>query len=272
MNRLKNVFIFNQKYDLQKVKTLNKYGKSVYFIDSYGNIKVMLLPKKNGLYKFNKNKHAEILTYLLLRQSIVLKSFIKKFGGFERKIFLREINNAIHEYILGASSFDKDNLRLLYTVNLKSMYSLLDREGKLKRGYERKDPFNSVINLFHSLSIANITTYLIENGIDVNQNLLDFFPLKDTYPAFSRLFFELSKPYITYKAFETFKKLLTKEDFSNGSLNKEGLLIVSKVFTESVVHGKDTNNWNLDLIKELKNIENNFLKLTDLLSPALLKI
>ncbi len=87
-------------------------------------------------------------------------------------------------------------------------------------------------------------------GLDVNQEI-SFYKNKNNYPALTRVFFILVRTLVSLRALETYKKLLDKTK----KLTTDDILIISKIFTESIVHNETFNNRIKTLIEELKLVE-----------------
>ncbi len=257
ISKTENIFLFNgNKIGFFNVRKLKGKNVHIYSINKYGHLKAMFIPKQKG-YRFNKEKHLNILAYILVKESIFLMSLIKKINRLNGSIDISFIKERLGNYFLGGKTVDEKSLRYVHMENLRTFYQTMNSAVyEFNRKYENKDNANVVINLFHSLTISYITTFLQKAGLDTNQEITSLFQNKKNYPPLSRVFFIMVRNIVTMRALETLKNLLNKHDFAFlGGLRKEGLMIVSKIFTESIVHNENLNSRLELLVEELKNVE-----------------
>ncbi len=250
IKEINNIFLFNGNklgfFDVRKVK---KFGIKAYAIDNFGNLRAVFLPEQKNAYVFDEKKHYDLFAFILTKQSLIAMSYIKKIDKYDYHLYNDEIRDGIERFLVKAQGLDIENFGGMYRTNFMYFYGFIRdfyAGGKFERRYEEKDPLNTTINFFHSLMIAYITSFLIDNGININQNLMNIYQEKKNYPLFSRIFFEIFKVGTTVKAAETLKNLLIKRDFSfRGALKPDGITIITKIFTEQMVH-------NLKLIYEIR--------------------
>lgn len=248
------LFLFNKNsISSSDIKALLSKNIYIYEMDPFGNIKNSLIPKKRG-YRFAQNKATDILAYIVAKESLYLMSTIKKIDRLQASIYNSSIRLTLNEFFLKTSFVSDKEVLMVHRENILNLYSFLQMadytDRNFSRGYERKDKTNAVLNMFHSLTIAYITMLLQKYGLDVNQEI-SFYKNKENYPALSRVFFILVRTMVSLRALETYKNLLDK----GSKLTLDDMLIISKIFTESIVHNEIFNNRIKTLIEELKLVE-----------------
>ncbi len=264
VSKIESIFLFNNNsLGILDLKALISKNIHIYWLDNLGHIRKMHIPKKKG-YKFNPDRNISILAYIVAKESLYLMSTIKKMDRLQGSIYSSSIRFTLNEFFLKDKYFSEKNVLMVHRENLLCLYSFLSSIGytddKFIRKYEKKDKTNVVLNMFHSLTIAYITTLLQKNGVDVNQEI-SFYKNKNNYPALSRVFFILVRTLVSLRALETYKNLLDKTK----KLTIDDMLIISKVFTEKIVHNETFNDRIELLIQELKSVEAGKLNFLDIL-------
>jgi len=229
VSKINNIFLFNKNRIPNAVLDKTK-NISVYSINNHGHIRFLKYPKRK--YKNFKNQE-NIARYILKINYYQIKAYIKNMPSYDREIY-RE--NPLLEQVSQLIDLNIDKLKIsdIHLILNRLHFSILYISQRVKRKYENNSPENITINLFHSLYISYLTTFLTKNGINPHQKVIEY---KNGYPDVSRLIFNLLKIHSTILAIKTFDNLIIpRKDFLFGKIKETGILMIAKIFTENFIH------------------------------------
>lgn len=182
------------------------------------------------------------------------------------KHFFFEFDKVEEIFLKGFHKIDTEEAykltqELLKGVLYKGLY-FLNQKLAMIREYESKFRETIIINYFHSLYIAYISSYLAKNKINPYQDINSF--NKKNYPNFAVFLFSPFRVKATLDAADAYLKYIEKEEINfDGTLKKEGILIITKMFSEKFLHNINQMNKLEDILNNIKKIENGEIDLKD---------
>ncbi len=158
ISKVDSLFLFNENsINSSDIRTLLSKNIHIYEINSFGNIKNLFTPKKRG-YKFAQNKAADILAYIVAKESLYLMSTIKKIDRLQGSIFNSNIRQMLDEFFLKTGFVSDKEILMVHRENILSLYSFLQManytDGNFIRRYESKDKTNVALNIISFLSYS----------------------------------------------------------------------------------------------------------------------
>ncbi|WP_029522240.1 hypothetical protein [Persephonella sp. KM09-Lau-8] len=259
ISKIENIFLFTNN------KLQTDIRKPIFHINQQGNIDFLHIPRYRGKIYKNINLISKFIFKQAYYSTLSYLKFLRRQVGFSVKHYFVELD-MIEKVML--TSFHnlttKETYKLTQALANGVLYRgfyLINNTLPTVRNYQQKGKPHMVINFFHSLYIAYISSYLAKNKINLYQGI--HILNKPTYPDFAVLLFSPFKVKATLDAVDTYLKYLKNSDFELFAVKKEGILVITKIFAEKFLHNINQIRKLNDFLDTFQKIEEGKLKLED---------
>jgi len=243
LTNIENIFLLNnQSLNKNFIDYLNSKRINIFSIDKMGHIKNIYLWKKRTK-PFNFKNPFETSKLIIEREMGSINSFRKRNGKRSNLYSSHHLNSIYNSFSYAKKLKD---LRFSNQINLNEFSSAIQYVFPVfVRMYNSTKPENITINFFHSLVFCYLHGWFNNEGINPFKSHSLFCEKNDElYPAFLKAIFSQFRVSTTLYGLYTYQDLLSYSFFNSntGELNRDGKLIISKIFTEKFVHNKNIKN------------------------------
>ena len=259
IGKIENIFLFTNN------KLQTDIHKPIFHINQQGNIDFFYIPRYRGKNYKNINLISKFIFKQTYYSTLNYLKFLRRQAGFSVKHYFVELN-MIEKVML--TSFHNLTIEETYKLTqalakgvLYRGFYLINNTLPTVRNYQQRGKAHIVINFFHSLYIAYISSYLAKNKINLHQGI--HLLKKQTYPDFAVLLFSPFKVKATLDAADTYLKYLKDNDFELFAIKEKRILVITKIFAEKFLHNVNQIRKLNDFLDAFQKIEKGILKLED---------